>query len=369
MARLEEKTGTYRAHRLQRAEMERSYAAIIHRVFFDRDSVDFRVMVDSLNLVDGFWLDPVQRYSFPPPPYALNTSFREEPVTIGDSVRLPGTFTIPNGPGPFASVVILHGAGPHDRDGTFLGNKMYRDLAQGLATRGVAVLRYEKRTRVLAASMVFSKLTIEQEVLDDARAAVHFLRSRPEVDTGRLSVVGHGIGGMMAPRLAAQHAGIKGIALMAAPARRLEDVLLDQFVFVSRNSDSLSAGQRSELEAQIRMVRDIQKRRLAPKTMIAGIPASYYYALRGYDQLLVAAKRSIPILVLQGGKDFQTPAGEFELWKRALARHASARFLFCEKCYHQFIETESAPGPKNYAEEGHVALDVVKELARWAKRK
>jgi uncharacterized protein len=369
MAQIEEKVGLFLRHRFERADEQRSYASVVHRAYFQRDSIDLRVVVDSMNLVGGFWLDPIQRYKYPPPSYALATSFHEESVVIGDSVRLPGTLTMPDGPGPFAAVVLVHGAGPHDGDATFLGNKIFRDIAQGMATRGVAVLRYEKRTRVYANSMDFSNLSIDQEVLDDAWSAVRFLRSHTKIDTGRLSVLGHGIGGMMAPRLAARHREINGIALLSAPARRYEEVMLDQLKFLKEAPDSLSAGQRSEIEAQIRAVNDLKRRLLPASRMLVNAPASYYYALQDYDQTAEAAGLAIPILVIQGGKDFQTPAGEFDVWKHALEGRANARFLFCEKCYHQLIETDSSPSLRNFAEEGHVAQSVIQELARWAKRK
>jgi uncharacterized protein len=367
--KLEQQGGPFRAHRFLQAELQHSYASVVHRVWYRHDSVDVRMVVDSLNLVDGFWLDPIRADLFPPPPYALAASFHEESVIVGDSVRLLGILTLPEGRGPFAAVVLLHGAGPHDKDATFLRNKIFRDIAQGLATRGVAVLRYDKRTRVYDKTMDLTTLTVEEETLDDAWSAIRMLLSRKDIDTARLSLVGHGTGGMLVPRLASMHPEIKGIGLLAAPARRLEDALLDQFSFLAHSSDSLSASRRSTLDLQIRTVQSLRERALPPTTMIGDVPASYYYALQDYDQTAVAASCPVPILVVQGGKDFQTPAGEFDLWKNALAQHPDTRYLLCEKCYHQLIETDADPSPRNFTEAGHVSLAVIRELASWAKRK
>ena len=369
MDRLEKQIGAFREHRFRSSETHGSYASIVHRAYFAKDSIDFRVVVDSMNLIGGFWLDEIQRYSFQPPPYASSASFRDEKVTFGDSVPLYGQLTIPEGPGPFSAVVLLHGTGPHDRDATFLGNKIFRDIAQGLATRGVVVLRYDKRTRTYAGSIDPTTLTIEQEVMEDAEAAVRFLKARSDVDTGRLSIIGHSLGAMMTPLLAQRNPAVKGIALMASPARHLEEVILEQLKFFSATTDTLTVEQRTMLEMQVQSAKAAMKEELPPKQMILNAPASYYYALHGYDQVETAKHLSIPILLLQGGKDYQIPYEEYEIWKRNLGAFPNVRFHLCEKCYHQFIETEEKPGPKNYSEEGYVALSVIQELAKWAKRK
>lgn len=84
-----------------------------------------------------------------PPPYADRATFAEQEVVVGSGEwALPGTLSLPNGAGPFPAVVLVHGSGPADRDETVGPNKPFRDLAWGLASRGVAVLRYDKRTRV-----------------------------------------------------------------------------------------------------------------------------------------------------------------------------------------------------------------------------
>ena len=129
---------------------------------------------------------------------------REREVAIGDH-RLPGTLRLPRGTGPFTAVVLVHGSGPSDRDETIGPNKPFQDLAAGLASHGIATLRYDKRTLKFRAEFAPpATYTLEQEVLADAVAAVAALAAAPEIDHKRIFVLGHSLGGMMAPRIAAR---------------------------------------------------------------------------------------------------------------------------------------------------------------------
>ena len=95
--------------------------------------------------------------------------------------RCQGTLSRPVGAGPFPAVVLVHGSGPNDRDSSFGPNKLFRDLAEGLASRGIAVLRYDKRTRTHAGRVApLLDFTVKEEVVDDAVAAVKKMRETRE---------------------------------------------------------------------------------------------------------------------------------------------------------------------------------------------
>src|SRR5262249_57372826 len=120
------------------------------------------------------------------------------------------------GAGPFPGVGLAHGSGPNDRDETIAQNKPFKDLALGLASRGIAVLRYDKRTKVYPAKMAgLAGLTVKDEVVDDAIAAASMLRSQPRIDPARVFVLGHSLGGMLVPRIAAADAKLAGVIVMA----------------------------------------------------------------------------------------------------------------------------------------------------------
>jgi len=103
--------------------------------------------------------------------------------------------------------ILVHGSGPGDRDESVGANRPLRDLAVGLASHGIAVLRYEKRTKVYPEDFLAVKApTVNDETIDDVDRAVDLLRSWTEVDAGRIIVVGHSLGATVAPRIAARNA-------------------------------------------------------------------------------------------------------------------------------------------------------------------
>src|SRR5437660_1005819 len=178
---------------------------------------------------------------------------------------LPGTLSIPQGEGPFAAVLLVHGAGPQDRDETLGPNKPFRDLAWGLASRGIAVLRYEKRTRAHADKIVSNReaITVKEEMVDDAVAAVQFLQQQPAINPSRIFLLGHSLGGMMAPRIAREVRHVAGLIILAGATRPLEDLILEQMTAQASASGTPSAEQKAELKKLQRQVERVKDPKLS----------------------------------------------------------------------------------------------------------
>src|ERR1700761_6803426 len=151
------------------------------------------------------------------PGYADPDSFTEQDVTVGTGPRaVPGTLTRPRTPGPHPAVVLLTGSGANDRDETIGQNKPFKDLAWGLATRGLAVLRYDKVSYAHGEDVARDPgFTEADEYVPDAVAAVALLRADPAGDRGRASVLGHSQGGAVPPRVAAAEPPLAGLVIMA----------------------------------------------------------------------------------------------------------------------------------------------------------
>src|SRR5260370_15961 len=141
-------------------------------------------------------------------------------------------------PGEIPAVVLVHRPGPNDRDETIGGHRPFPDLAWGPASRGIAVGRSDERTRVDGARMQSRFITLDAEVIDDARAALYLARSASVLDSARVFLLGHSLGAMLAPTIAARDGHLAGVILLAGPARRFADVLRDQIRYI----DSLSVG-------------------------------------------------------------------------------------------------------------------------------
>lgn len=350
---------------------------------FERASLDVNVTLNDADEITSLTVTPVgtvqqqANAAYAPPSYAHPERFHEQEVQVGHGRWvLPGTLSLPQGDGPFAAVVLVHGSGPADRDETLPPNKPFRDLAWGLASLGIAVLRYEKRTNVYAAALKreVGTLTVKEEVLDDALSAVAVLRERPEIDAQQIFVLGHSLGGFLAPRIGAADSQIHGLIILAGFARPFEDVILDQMTYVlslSMPDLVIRQQQLATLKHQVELVKDPKRLPKAKASELPlGVPAAYWLDLNAYHPEHVAQTLKQRMLFLLGGSDYQVTREDFQLWQDALAGRDDIQFLLYPGLSHTFMPVEGGQKatPATYTVVGHVAQEVVDEIGRWIKR-
>jgi dienelactone hydrolase len=338
---------------------------------FERATFDVHVTVNPANLVGGLALRPsVQAVTYAPPAYANPSAYRESEVTVGTGQwALPGTLTMPVGTGLVPAVVLVHGSGPGDRDATVGQIKQFKDLALGLGSRGIAVLRYDKRTRVHASLMRdLPRLTVKEETIDDAIAAVQLLRSTAGVDPDRIVVLGHSLGGMLVPRIAAAGPPVAGFVVMAGAARPLPQAVVEQARYLAQVDGVISAeeqAQISRIEQMMARVEALGPEEASNPERILGATASYWLDLRGYDAPAAAAQVKQPMLVLQGERDYQVTMEEFSRWKSALADRTDVVFHSYATLNHLFVAGTGKSVPAEYNTPGHISEAVVGDVAAW----
>jgi len=339
---------------------------------FERATLDVHVTVNPANLVGGLALRPaVKAFTYAPPSYASPAAYEESEVTVGTGQwALPATLTMPVGPGPVPAVVLVHGSGPGDRDATVGQVKQFKDLALGLASRGIAVLRYDKRTRVHANVMRdLAVRTVKDETIDDALAAARLLGSTPRVDPKRIFVLGHSLGGMLVPRIAAAaESSVAGFIVMAGAARPLQQALVEQSRYLAMADGTINAEERAQIdqfEQVAARVAALGPADTSKPDLIFGATASYWLDLRGYDPPAAAAQMQQPMLVLQGERDYQVTMEEFNRWRSALADRANVTFRSYRSLNHLFVAGEGMSLPAEYYRPGHVSENVVDDIATW----
>jgi dienelactone hydrolase len=316
---------------------------------FEKAAIDIFVAFDAEQKIAGLRFAPRQPPAEPPSPPPSSSRFKEEPVTVGEGEwALPGTLSIPTGK-VTGAVVLVHGSGPQDRDTTIGPNKALRDIAWGLADRGIAVLRYDKRSRVHGPKMAGNKnLTVREETIDDALLAVKLLRSRSEIDPKRVFVLGHSLGGMLAPRIGAEDPSLAGLIILAGTTRPLVDVMREQLTYIA----SLSPPGGMNPDDSLQM-------------LMKSAPESYWKDLEGYKPAEVAAKLKMPMLILQGERDYQVTMADLQGWRDALGSRTDVTIKSYPTLNHLFMAGEGKATPAEYERPGHVADFVLDDIAAW----
>jgi len=338
---------------------------------FEKAGLMAKFAIDGGGKINGFLIQPAQAAA-PAPAAAVpdDANFSERELTVGDDDRaLPGTLAMPKGDGPFPAAVLVHGSGPHDRDETIGPNKVFLDIARGLAAQGIAVLRYEKRSKARPQDFASGVFGVDEETTNDAAQAVATLRGLNGIDPKRVFVLGHSQGGMMAPRIAAVSGHVAGLVLLAAPARSLLDIVIEQ----NRRLAVLDDGKTSDAERdvitsliqQVRTTRD-SATDAATKTVM-GLPAGYWRSIDSVDPVAEAKSVALPMLVLQGARDIQVVDADWQAWRGAFHDDPKVTFKLYETLNHLAMPGEGDGNLAEYQQPNHVDPQLINDVAGWIK--
>ena len=303
----------------------------------------------------------------------------EEKIVVGENTKYPlnGLLTLPAGAtNPVPAVVFVHGSGASNMDEKIGKLTPFKDLAQGLAQHGIASLRYDKRSFTHGFKMLKDKsleVTVKAETIDDAVLATELLKKDPRIDHERIFIIGHSMGGMLAPRIDAEGGNYAGLIIMAGSPRKLEEIMLDQNEEVLRLTKGLVhwivTKQVKKFAEMFDGMYGLSDEEAKKKKMGGGTTLYYFkemgeHAAPGY--LTVCEK---PILILQGEKDFQATADkDFAAYKQLLAGKENVTFRLYENLSHAFVSSvygNIMKAKQEYGVEQHIPEEVIADIANW----
>lgn len=319
---------------------------------FQRAPLRLLVTFNADNKVSGLRL-----LSVPPEEKPLVAPFdsvhlEESPIeVVSRNYKLPGTLTRPKGKTHLPIIILVHGSGPQDRDGSIGPNKIYRDIAWGLAAQGIAVLRYDKRTYVYGKASVpeGKEITPDEEVVEDAISACQLAASLPFIDKRKVFIAGHSLGGLLAPLIATRCPSVTGLILLAAPSRPQDDILKEQIRYLG----SLNGNTDEKLLAQ------------QYQQIKAAAPQIYWDYLDKYAPVMTACSLSVPMLFLQGERDYQVTMQDFSMWKLGMFGKTNATFQSYPTLNHCFMEGTGKSTPMEYNHPARVYGKVMEDIAKW----
>ena len=305
---------------------------------------------------------------------------KQEQIILGQNTRYPlkGLLTLPEGQGPFPAVVLVHGSGSSNMDEKVGKLTPFKDIAQGLAQRSVACIRYDKRSYAHGLKMVLDKkhpITVREETIDDALLAARLLRSDRRIDPERVFLAGHSMGAMLAPRIECQGGDFRGLILLAGSPRRLEDILLEQTREILAGMKgfprAIAARQLAQLEQSFRGLYDLTDEEARQKKMGGGTTLYYFKEMGQPTVAQWLAMTRKPMLIVQGEKDVQVKAHvDFARYQQLLGDRENVTFRLYPGLNHCFVPARFdsiADAKKEFTPERHIGPEVLDDIADWLK--
>ncbi|AIW84531.1 prolyl oligopeptidase family protein [Bacillus mycoides] len=295
--------------------------------------------------------------------------WEESSIKVGyNEKKLNGLLTLPKGIEKPPVAILLQGSGPNNMDsiiGTGL-NRPFADIAHGLAEKGIASIRYDKRSYAYP-NDVFD---VETEYLKDAKEAVRLVKEDKRVDSNKIYLIGHSQGGLLGPKIAQDNPEIKGFVSMAGTLRRLEDVVLTQTTLRVEQDTKLSGERKKEeMENTKESVQKIKKLNTSDKKeVLLGYPASYWSSLNKINGASIAKNLDIPMFIIQGTTDFHVlEKVDYKLWQETLAGKDDVSFKLYPGLSHLFMPGGSADkfDGSIYNKPAHVDSQVIEDVSGW----
>ncbi|MCL2254834.1 MAG: alpha/beta fold hydrolase, partial [Lachnospiraceae bacterium] len=310
---------------------------------------------------------------------SLDRHVISEKIIIGEGTEweLHGILTIPkNADGKVPAVVLVHGSGAHDMDETIFDNKPFRDIAEYLSENGIAVIRYNKRS--LTHGLIMSELnglTVWEETIEDAILATAILKSDPRIDEDRVYILGHSLGGMLAPRIHVMGGDYAGIIVLGGSPRFLLDISTEQVMVLAAVTDDedekadILASHKNltdEFELIIIISDEEVKNTIFPHW---GNMGYYWKDLYENPVSLYLEQTTVPMFVMQADDDVQVLTDiDFAMYQELLSAKDNVTFKLYPGLNHLFMPSAGRDISEimdEYRIKSHVAPQVLSDINVW----
>lgn len=348
------------------------YPIFSYFIYFEKTRfiADISIEDDS---IAGFFIKPDASAQYHAPYYADPKKFYEVKVTIkGKEGDLPGLLTIPvDVTGKKVPLVILSwGSGPADLNEEVGACRPFQDLAWGLATKGIAVMRFPKRTFHDADYVQnHPKMTLENEYLNDMKAAIKVAKNRKEINHQYIFYVGHSLGAGILPWVMNEISTFHGGIAMAAPYRSIEEILPEQIDYLMPDSLYPNSPVKAAIREQIKnMKANLISDTLSPSMLPLNFPPAYWNHYKKHIKPETALRIKKPVLWLQGERDYQVKVNEIQQWKKLLNQQTNHEFVTYPALNHLMISGTQISTPIEYQTPGNIHPDVIDDIIYFIRK-
>lgn len=323
---------------------------------FEKTKLDIKLAFNDKNEMTGLLFTPHKDFK-------TETRLGKELDVKSSGIILKGTLLLPEKDNLKKLVIFVHGSGPNDRDEKVNDNKPFQDIAESLYKQGIASYRFDKRT--LSNPETFNeKSTIDDEVTNDVVNIVSYFKNEPQFSGYQIIVLGHSLGANLMPRIANKSNQIDKIIMLAGNSRPMQDLIVEQYNYLySLNPTDEFKAEVEKIETQVRFLNSKAFNLESPSEKLPlRLPAYYWKSALDYNPIKEVQKVKIPILILQGERDYQVTMADFNLWKKTLKNNKKASFVSYPKLNHLFIAGEGKPNPTEYTIKGKVENKVITDI-------
>ncbi|MBA3663749.1 MAG: alpha/beta hydrolase [Bacteroidetes bacterium] len=324
---------------------------------------------DQAERIQRFAVDTFDQQWFYVPGLITNKNFTRKEIVIEPNafIRLPGSLYVPNGNKKSPMVILVHGSGPQDRNVSVGKNKVFLDMALDLVQKGVSVLIYDKRTYVYQYHDPFPMDSMDyySETVDDAVAAFKLAKTFKDIDTSRIYIGGHSQGALCGPLIAKGCKGLKGLILLAAPGRSLLEIIPEQLDYVNTfvtqdkaRSEEISNAIKWQVKNALKPDLNLKSKVMLP----FGAKPKYWLMDRNYKVLEEAKKLTLPVYLLQGGRDYNVTKTDYDLWTNAMTGKPNFKSYWYEDLDHMFFEGLGKGKPEDAVKPNHVSKKITDKL-------
>ena len=330
---------------------------------FEKMKLDIKITFNEENKIIGFFFVPHKEFK-------KENSLGKELNTKSNNLELKGTLLTPENDSLKKLVIFIHGSGPNDRDETIFENKPFKDVAESLYKRGIASYRFDKKTFSNPESFNDNS-TIDEEVTIDIINIINYFKNDNQFSNYEIIILGHSLGAYLTPRIINKSNKVSKAIMLAGNARSLDKLIIEQYNYLYElNSTEDLKSELGKLKNQISFLHSKKFNfNTSKENLPLNLSANYWQSILDYNPLKEVKKVKIPMLILQGERDYQVTMKDFELWKKSLDNNKKATFISYSKLNHLFITGDKKSQPKEYMIKGTVDEMAINDIFNFIQKK
>lgn len=359
-----------------RTSFKNEFMKTITVLKFGVKKIGLQITLNKQYQISGIFIVPPEEH-YQPAEYLDAEQFTERKIEFGKAeFKNEGVLSLPRVNNKKVPVIIIvHGSGAIDKDLSIGPNKIYKDLAWGIAAKGVAVFRYDKRTFLYKDKILANNKSgkenydVRNEYFEDLKDAISALSQRSEIDASKIFIIGHSEGGYLIPLINKNFKQVAGFISMAGTLREIPELALEQMDYLAPK-ESLDEKTLMKLNIEKQKVSNSLSKNINKKMSddsVFAFPVNYWLYLKSYDTKSMAKKIEKPIYVLQGERDYQVLMKDYHIWVEVMKDKPNVNYKSYPQLNHLFLEGTGKSTPAEYTVPTNVPEYVIDDIANWVK--